>query len=139
MTVLLTTAFVFCRSDGKCKKSGSIWLVAPLVSKLPSAIQGRILKVASQVLENGGWCKEQKNRRPSESQSLLSHQPFLSLILTCLKGQEEGQREGLLSSLHQQLSQVEMQRNDRIFFFFNEALLVLVSFFGSRREFIGYL
>lgn len=82
-------------------------MVAPLVSKLPSAIQGRILKVASQVLENGGWCKEQKNRRSSESQSLLSHQPFLSLILTCLKGQEEGQREGLLSSLHQQLSQVK--------------------------------
>ena len=28
------------------KKPGSIWLVAPLVSKLPSAVQGRVLKVA---------------------------------------------------------------------------------------------
>lgn len=26
------------------KQQGSIWLVAPLVSKLPSAVQGRILK-----------------------------------------------------------------------------------------------
>ena len=34
--------------------------------------------------------------------SLLGHQPFLSLVLTCLKGQDE-QREGLLKSLHEQL------------------------------------
>lgn len=81
--------------------------MAPLVSKLPSAVQGRVLKVAGQVLESGGWCREQKGRRSNpENQSLLSHQPFLQLVLTCLKGQEEGQREGLLSSLHQQLSQV---------------------------------
>lgn len=97
---------LFLRTESK-KQPGSIWLVAPLVSKLPSAVQGRVLKVASQVLEHGGWCKEQKGRRSGqENQSLLSHQPFLQLVLTCLKGQEEGQREGLLSSLHQQLSQV---------------------------------
>lgn len=118
------------RSD-KSKKSGSIWLVAPLVSKLPSAIQGRILKVASQVLENGGWCKEHKNRRSSENQSLLSHQPFLSLILTCLKGQEEGQREGLLSSLHQQLSQVRDDWVIMIRMSFIE--FVSVGVFGARR------
>lgn len=64
--------------------------------------------VAGQVLESGGWCKEQKATRSriSRENSLLTHQPFLTLVLTCLKGQEEGQREGLLSSLHQQLSQV---------------------------------
>lgn len=95
------------KTDSK-KQQNSIWLVAPLVSKLPSAVQGRILKVAGQVLESGGWCKEQKSkgRCSSENNSLLTHQPFLTLVLTCLKGQEEGQREGLLSSLHQQLSQV---------------------------------
>ncbi|CAH0557477.1 unnamed protein product [Brassicogethes aeneus] len=86
----------------------SIWLVAPLVSKLPSAVQGRVLKVAGQVLEGGGWVREQKNkcRSSGDNQILLTHQPFLTLVLTCLKGQEEGQREGLLSSLHQQLSQL---------------------------------
>lgn len=64
--------------------------------------------VAGQVLECGGWCKDQKTTRSrgSRENSLLTHQPFLTLVLTCLKGQEEGQREGLLSSLHQQLSQV---------------------------------
>lgn len=37
--------------------------------------------------------------------SLLSQQPFLSLVLTCLKGQDE-QREGLLTSLYSQVHQV---------------------------------
>ena len=34
--------------------------------------------------------------------SLLNHQPFLALVLTCLKGHDE-QREGILSSLQSQL------------------------------------
>ncbi|KOX75481.1 Mediator of RNA polymerase II transcription subunit 12 [Melipona quadrifasciata] len=88
------------------KRSGSIWLVAPLVSKLPSAVQGRVLKVAGQVLESGNWSKTAtgRERSRSKSPSLFNHQPFLSLVLTCLKGQDD-QREGLLMSLHSQLSQ----------------------------------
>lgn len=97
-------------------------MVAPLVSKLPSAVQGRVLKVAGQVLESGNWScrknqegRESKSKRSSDSesegQSLLSHQPFLSLILTCLKGQDD-QREGLLTSLHSQLSQFLMMSKD---------------------------
>lgn len=34
----------------------------------------------------------------------LCHQPFLTLVLTCLRGQDD-QKEGLLTSLHTQLSQ----------------------------------
>lgn len=82
-----------------------------------------MLKVAGQVLESGNWScrKNQENRENSKSkknndsenegQSLLSHQPFLSLILTCLKGQDD-QREGLLTSLHSQLSQFLMMSKD---------------------------
>lgn len=105
------------KTEIKTRQPNSIWLVAPLVSKLPSAIQGRVLKVAGQVLESGGWCREQKSKSRgfSENQNVLSHQPFLTLVLTCLKGQEEGQREGLLSSLHQQLSQlVQLAREGSI-------------------------
>ena len=36
------------------------------------------------------------------SMSLLNHQPFLALVLTCLKG-NDNQREGMLSSLQSQL------------------------------------
>ena len=55
------------------------------------------------------------------SKSLLSHQPFLSLILTCLKGQDE-QREFLLNSLLTQLEKFinsfrEMLVSDRTIVF----------------------
>lgn len=99
-----------------------MWLVAPLVSKLPSAIQGRILRVAGQVLEATNFFtvvkrmrKEESNDDSNESNEntdssekfkapQMCHQAFLGLILTCLKGQDE-QKEGLLSSLYSQLSQ----------------------------------
>lgn len=98
-----------------------MWLVSPLVSKLPSAIQGRILRVAGQVLESTNHfnaaqkLKEEPNEDSNESNEnaerpvkakapQMSHQAFLGLILTCLKGQDE-QKEGLLSSLYSQLSQ----------------------------------
>lgn len=44
--------------------------------------------------------------------SLLSQQPFLSLVLTCLKGQDE-QREGLLTSLQNQVNQVKQAHNHK--------------------------
>jgi len=51
------------------------------------------------------WTSVGRSRgRPSGTSNLLSHQPFLSLVLTCLRGQDE-QREGLLASLHSQLTQ----------------------------------
>lgn len=34
----------------KKSKNGNIWLVAPLVSKLPSIVQGRVLRVAGKVV-----------------------------------------------------------------------------------------
>nr|KAG5692294.1 hypothetical protein BaRGS_009504 [Batillaria attramentaria] len=84
-----------------------VWLVGPLISRLPSPIQGRVLKLAGQVLESGNnlfvsaKSKQEKDRN-QKSKSLLGHQPFLSLVQTCLKGQDE-QREGLLNSLMSQL------------------------------------
>ncbi|XP_046669089.1 mediator of RNA polymerase II transcription subunit 12 isoform X4 [Homalodisca vitripennis] len=120
-------------SDKK-SKSQSMWLVAPLVSKLPSAVQGRVLKVAGQVLESGSWGgggnqsgntpssrNKESSRTPQHTPpprhpptpSLSHHQPFLSLVLTCLKGQDD-QREGLLTSLHSQLSQcLSISKDDK--------------------------
>lgn len=102
------------------KRSDSIWLVAPLVSKLPSAVQGRVLKVAGQVLESGNWSKASAGReRRSKSPSMFNHQPFLSLVLTCLKGQDD-QREGLL-----------------IVFFFNLVLWVSFGWVECWGDFFG--
>uniref|UniRef100_A0A7M4EH02 Mediator complex subunit 12L n=1 Tax=Crocodylus porosus TaxID=8502 RepID=A0A7M4EH02_CROPO len=86
-----------------------VWLVAPLIAKLPTSVQGRVLKAAGEELEKGqhlgSSSKKERDRQKQKSMSLLSQQPFLSLVLTCLKGQDE-QREGLLTSLQNQVNQV---------------------------------
>lgn len=111
------------------KNKSSMWLVAPLVSRLPSAVQGRILKVAGNVLESTNFfssaskkAKDENNEDSNESNDgmdkiekpkapKLNHQAFLGLVLTCLKGQDE-QKEGLLSSLHSQLTQFLQSINE---------------------------
>lgn len=63
-----------------------IWLVAPLVAKLPCEVQGRILKVAGQVLEStnsfGTKNKSSENAENSATSGRkrsvqINHQPFL--------------------------------------------------------------
>uniref|UniRef100_A0A670IRE9 Mediator complex subunit 12L n=1 Tax=Podarcis muralis TaxID=64176 RepID=A0A670IRE9_PODMU len=85
------------------------WLVSPLIAKLPTSVQGRVLKAAGEELEKGqhlgSSSKKERDRQKQKSMSLLSQQPFLSLVLTCLKGQDE-QREGLLTSLQNQVNQI---------------------------------
>ncbi|XP_065496636.1 mediator of RNA polymerase II transcription subunit 12-like protein [Caloenas nicobarica] len=102
------------RQNGKktflssCERRGA-WLVAPLIARLPGAVQGRVLKAAGEELEKGqhlgSSSKKERDRQKQKSMSLLSQQPFLSLVLTCLKGQDE-QREGLLTSLQNQVNQI---------------------------------
>ncbi|CAH4017296.1 unnamed protein product [Pieris brassicae] len=128
------------------KWSQSVWLVAPLVAKLPPAVQGRVLKQAGQILESGwgagcsGNCSGggggsgshrdcKSHQSPSYKGSAggggggkrgvgsaacggscacaasalrLANEPLLSLVLTCLRHQDD-QKESLLSSIHAQL------------------------------------
>uniref|UniRef100_A0A4W3I3C4 Mediator complex subunit 12L n=1 Tax=Callorhinchus milii TaxID=7868 RepID=A0A4W3I3C4_CALMI len=92
-----------------CSERKGVWLVAPLIAKLPTSVQGRVLKAAGEELEKGqhlgSSSKKERDRQKQKSMSLLSQQPFLSLVLTCLKGQDE-QREGLLTSLQNQINQI---------------------------------
>ena len=114
-------------------KSTRVWLVSPLISKLPPSVQGKILKVAANVLESGNWMSASnsqnlysysKNKDRGFSQqksnssgnannpsSLLSYPPFLALVLMCLRGKDE-QRESLLNSLFLQLQQAVHDRDD---------------------------
>lgn len=49
------------------------------------------------------------------SKSLLSYEPLLSLVMTCLKGQDE-QRDAFLLSLHSQLSHfIYLPKEDRLY------------------------
>uniref|UniRef100_A0A8C4VAF1 Mediator complex subunit 12L n=1 Tax=Falco tinnunculus TaxID=100819 RepID=A0A8C4VAF1_FALTI len=97
-----------CSNSSSSERRG-VWLVAPLIAKLPTSVQGRVLKAAGEELEKGqhlgSSSKKERDRQKQKSMSLLSQQPFLSLVLTCLKGQDE-QREGLLTSLQNQVNQI---------------------------------
>ena len=44
----------------------SVWLVAPLISKLNSMVQGKVLKAAGQVLETGNNFWSAKNSKDKE-------------------------------------------------------------------------
>ncbi|NXT74315.1 MD12L protein, partial [Zapornia atra] len=101
-------ADTICCTSSSSERRG-VWLVAPLIAKLPTSVQGRVLKAAGEELEKGqhlgSSSKKERDRQKQKSMSLLSQQPFLSLVLTCLKGQDE-QREGLLTSLQNQVNQI---------------------------------
>uniref|UniRef100_A0A8C4MS23 Mediator complex subunit 12L n=1 Tax=Equus asinus asinus TaxID=83772 RepID=A0A8C4MS23_EQUAS len=103
-------------SDFSSSERRGVWLVAPLIARLPTSVQGRVLKAAGEELEKGqhlgSSSKKERDRQKQKSMSLLSQQPFLSLVLTCLKGQDE-QREGLLTSLQNQVNQVNNWREER--------------------------
>ncbi|NXB33034.1 MD12L protein, partial [Eulacestoma nigropectus] len=101
-------ADTICSAPSSSERRG-VWLVAPLIAKLPTSVQGRVLKAAGEELEKGqhlgSSSKKERDRQKQKSMYLLSQQPFLSLVLTCLKGQAE-QREGLLTSLQNQVTQI---------------------------------
>lgn len=74
-------------------------LLGTLISQLQNGVQARVLKEAAFVLES----PTKKDKAGALKTSiLLSEQPFLALVLQCLRSQEE-QRETLLSSLLKQL------------------------------------
>ena len=56
--------FVFARNDSH--EDNSVWLVAPLISKLPSGVQGRVLRQAGQVLENSNTFLAPKSKLDKE-------------------------------------------------------------------------
>ena len=112
------------------RKFNSIWIIPYLVRNL-KFLQSRVLKVSTQILEfgpgpkpaakptasgrqHGGPGSSKKDTSNiSKDQASTGHQPFLQLILTCLreldsvdskKQDREEQKKSLLESLHTQLS-----------------------------------
>lgn len=123
-----------------------VWLIEPLLdklTKLPSAVQSKIIKASAALMESASV---RANSLPSLNQtylstaaastkfkertlsqrgsaltnpsnlastSLLGFQPFLSLLLSCLKNQDK-ERETLLTSLNSQLYQAIHEKVDDI-------------------------
>ena len=111
--------------NGSNQHSGErIWLVASLISKLPSQLQGKILRVAASIFDSSHWIiQAQTNAMNSKNKSsfqgsknsnsangvtmntqnattaLLSYQPFISLILMCV-GLKEDYKDAITSILN---------------------------------------
>ncbi|KAH3870439.1 hypothetical protein DPMN_033626, partial [Dreissena polymorpha] len=99
---LLDTLSVASPKTENDESDNSVWLVPPLIAKLQSGVQGSVLQKAVHLLESSNTFLKSKQDLERNHKSLFSHQPFQSLILTCLKGQDD-QREGLLSSILTQM------------------------------------
>ena len=80
------------------------WLVAPLVSRLPSNVHGRILKLAGDHSKGEWWTLGPGAQSCDYKEGVGSsgkQQPFLELVLACL---HSGSQEELLDPLSKQLT-----------------------------------
>lgn len=108
-----------------------IWLLAPLISKLPHLLQSKIMRATSDVFDSSSWIlfsQSQSGSLNSKSKAgfqgsknslnsngivvnsqnytsvLLSYQPFISLLLLCLNSKEDC-KDSVLNSIYIQISQ----------------------------------
>ena len=65
-TALIIKAISCYSRPDNSEKDNSVWLVAPLISKLPSGVQGQVLKQAGQVLENSNTFLGPKSKLDKE-------------------------------------------------------------------------
>ena len=141
-------------TDGKSKEN-RVWLISPLIDKLPTCVKGKILQTVAMQLDNGNWVtalglnfsgsssSKSKDRGFQQAKSnssqnivfnLLAYPPFLALLLNCINSQEE-HKEILLSALHAQLQCVltEDVKNKIII---QEGLQLRLSLVGSMFDLI---
>lgn len=60
---------LICYFRFEIDKPSRIWLVAPLIAKLPAAVQGKMLRAAGQVLESGSFWSSSSSSSTSSSSS----------------------------------------------------------------------
>ncbi|MFH4978159.1 hypothetical protein AB6A40_004868 [Gnathostoma spinigerum] len=129
----------------RLKHISNYWLMSPLIHacpkpvNLPSSfpavtVQAKFLREAAAMLDTGG---DNNRERIHQSAWLLSQEPFLNLILTCLKGEDQ-QRDGLVGSLLKQLLELAMKAKEnpvlpylRKFSLEREGLLLRLSLLGG--------
>lgn len=123
----------FVGNNSTQQNNERIWLVTSLITRLPSVLQSKILRVAANVFDSSHWIvfvqttsssinsKSKSSFQGSKNNSsngvminsqnltsdLLSYQPFIALILKCL-GSKDDHKEAtnvFLNSIYIQISQ----------------------------------
>uniref|UniRef100_A0A0R3RTH3 Med12-LCEWAV domain-containing protein n=1 Tax=Elaeophora elaphi TaxID=1147741 RepID=A0A0R3RTH3_9BILA len=129
----------------RLKDITAYWLISPLVHACPRpgnlpasfpaiTVQGKFLKEAAAMLDTSS---DNNKERIQQSAWLLSQEPFLNLVLTCLNGEEQ-QRDGLVGSMLKQLQELALKAKDnpllpylRIFSLEREGVLLRISLVGG--------
>ncbi|KAM3728669.1 Mediator of RNA polymerase II transcription subunit [Dirofilaria immitis] len=129
----------------RLKDITAYWLISPLVHACPRpgnlpasfpaiTVQGKFLKEAAIMLDTSS---DNNKERIQQSAWLLSQEPFLNLVLTCLNGEEQ-QRDGLVGSMLKQLQELALKAKDnpllpylRIFSLEREGVLLRISLVGG--------
>lgn len=129
----------------RLKDITAYWLISPLVHACPRpgnlpasfpaiTVQGKFLKEAAAMLDTSS---DNNKERIQQSTWLLSQEPFLNLVLTCLNGEEQ-QRDGLVGSMLKQLQELALKAKDnpllpylRIFSLEREGVLLRISLVGG--------
>lgn len=89
------------------REVSSIWLLAPLIAKLPDELHQHIHNQATVMLEMGTMF----NSEGSTAQ--VSQQPFLNLILACIQRQPI-ERKNLMGKLVDQLNKFISDNQDKM-------------------------
>ncbi|VDK42731.1 unnamed protein product [Anisakis simplex] len=129
----------------RLKHITNYWLISPLIRLCPKpgnlpasfpavTVQAKFLKEAASMLDTATDCSRE---RIQQSAWLLSEEPFLNLVLTCLKGEDQ-QRDCLVGSLLKQLQDLVAKTKDnatlpylRKFATEREGLLLRLSLIGG--------
>ncbi|VDN01453.1 unnamed protein product [Thelazia callipaeda] len=129
----------------RLKDITAYWLISPLVhvcprpGNLPASfpaitVQGKFLKEAAAMLDTSS---DNSKEKIQQSAWLLSQEPFLNLVLTCLNGEEQ-QRDGLVGSMLKQLQDLALKAKEnpllpylRIFSLEREGVLLRISLVGG--------
>lgn len=87
-----------------CSSSAGVWLIAPLITRLPDQCQVKVIEQASKQLQDLGkafWAAKNKSDKELlaiKNIFVWNQQPFFSLLTACLKSKDDQQRP-LLNSL----------------------------------------
>jgi hypothetical protein len=126
-----------------------IWLIAPLITKLPDACQLKVLDHSSKILQDMGksfWnakTKSEKIIQATKNINAWHQQPFFTLLISCLRSKEEGPRylltalfNGLTDFISHGKEDKILTEDPRIKQIMLDTLHVRLSLVGSMFDFI---
>jgi len=116
---------------GLKKDVSPVWLLAPLVSKLPDHLHLKIHNNATLLLDTGSKFGDEKIENNGGQ-----HQPFLNLILACIE-KHSLERKSLMEKLVEQVQQFIDDNKDKVHTMASEKMQNLIENIQLRLSLLG--